>query len=251
MGAAFTPLAKTIHQTPLGWSYNGPTGKPVNTYEFDWDANHDPHAGLGYYEFLLSLNDGTLQTSTIQLTKNKSGKLTADGSGGAGTPTGGQLLAGERLLYVDNSDGLLTADERSRVEDALATVNALVAPYGASFVEVEAADSAAADIVLDVAATSALGGYADGVLGCTSDGAITLVRRQRRDADRRRPVRLPNGGDARAGPRPGAGPQRRCNLGHVHHPRHRRCQADAVHRRPQRPGQGRWRLRSARGAATR
>ena len=31
-------------------------------------------------------------------------------------------MAGERLLYVDNSDGLLTADERSRVEDALATV---------------------------------------------------------------------------------------------------------------------------------
>jgi hypothetical protein len=75
-------------------------------------------------------------------------------------------------LYVDNSGGLLTGDELARIDDAVAAVTA---PFGVAIDLV--ADRSVANVVLDTGGTSAVGGYADGVLGCTTDaGEITLIQ---------------------------------------------------------------------------
>jgi hypothetical protein len=84
------------------------------------------------------------------------------------------LLGGDIELYVDNSNGDLTADELARIRDAVTAVDAVTEPYGVAVTEVS--DSSQADVTLDMASTSAVGGYADGVLGCTTDaGQITII----------------------------------------------------------------------------
>jgi hypothetical protein len=56
----------------------------------------------------------------------------------------------------------------------LTTVDALVEPYGVAVGEVN--DPTLADVTLNMDTTSAVGGYADGVLGCTTDGGqITVI----------------------------------------------------------------------------
>jgi hypothetical protein len=84
------------------------------------------------------------------------------------------LLGGDIDLYVDNSNGDLTADELARVQDAVTAANAVTAPYGVAVTEVT--DPTLADVTLNMDTTSAVGGYADGVLGCTTDaGQITII----------------------------------------------------------------------------
>jgi hypothetical protein len=78
-------------------------------------------------------------------------------------------------LYVDNSAGLFTADEIARINDAVASVDAVVSPYGVTITEV--IDNSIANVTLDTGSMSAVGGYADGVLGCTTDsGEITIIQ---------------------------------------------------------------------------
>jgi hypothetical protein len=48
----------------------------------------------------------------------------------SGTATAGALLGGEVDLYVDNANGDLTSDELARIQDAVNTVDATIAPYG-------------------------------------------------------------------------------------------------------------------------
>src|SRR5262249_26268275 len=137
---------------------------------FNWQTK-----GLagGSYEILLTLSDGSVKTKVVQLSANgKAGALLIDGS--TTTAAVGSLLGGNIDLYVDNSNGDLTADELARIQDAVTAADAVTAPYGVAVQEVT--DSTLADVTLNMDTTSTVGGYADGVLGCTTDaGQITII----------------------------------------------------------------------------
>jgi hypothetical protein len=143
-----------------------------NQFAYNWQTK-----GLtaGSYSIQVTLNDGTKHTFTVQLTTTSgSAKLVTQGNGGTGA-TAGALLGGDVALYVDNASGALTADELARINDAVTAVNNLVGGYGVAIDEVT--DPTLANVVLDSGTTSAVGGFADGVLGCTTDaGEITLIQ---------------------------------------------------------------------------
>jgi hypothetical protein len=144
-----------------------------NQFVANWQTKGLP---VGSYSVTLALADGTTDTKTLQLTMSSGASgLTTGANGGTGTGSApGGLLGGDIALYVDNSNGDLTADELARIQDAVTTVDALVQPYGVAVAEVT--NSTLADVALDMDATSAVGGYADGVLGCTTDaGQITII----------------------------------------------------------------------------
>jgi predicted Zn-dependent protease len=88
----------------------------------------------------------------------------------------GQLVTGPVGVYLDNADGTpVSADEQARFDDAIATLDATFGPYGVDLVDVGAADAADAVVQVEIAAGSAAGSAADGVLGCTVAGQITLL----------------------------------------------------------------------------
>jgi hypothetical protein len=159
--------------TPFTPASPGNTGLTINnsTYCFNWATK-----GLtaGSYAILLTLADGTVQTKVIQITKNGcSSGLTTVSAGGTGSAPGG-LLGGNIELYVDNTNGDLTADELARIQDAVTAADTVTEPYGVAVTEVT--DPTLADVTLNMDTTSAVGGYADGVLGCTTDaGQITII----------------------------------------------------------------------------
>jgi uncharacterized repeat protein (TIGR03803 family) len=128
----------------------------------------------GTYTVKLVLNDGMTYTKQVALSANGSNAaLLVDGLNSA-TTTVGALLGGDIQLYVDNSNGDLTADELARVQDAVTAVDAVTVPYGVTITEVT--DPTQADVTLNMDTTSAVGGFANGVLGCTTDGGqITII----------------------------------------------------------------------------
>jgi hypothetical protein len=78
-------------------------------------------------------------------------------------------------LYVDNSNGDLSSDELARIQDAVNAIDATIAPYGVTIIEVS--DPTQANVTLNMAAISALGGVAQGVLGCTTDAdQVTMLQ---------------------------------------------------------------------------
>jgi hypothetical protein len=185
MGTLVTSLSaiKSLQVAPvlsgggLGTPFNpSPAGATSlrndgSQYIFNWQTK-----GLtaGTYEILLTLADGTVETKVLRLTApGGSAGLTTDAAGGTGSATGG-LLGGDVQLYVDNSTGLFSSDELVRINDTVAAVDAVTESYGVTITEVSSRD--AANVILDSASTSAVGGYADGVLGCTTDaGQITII----------------------------------------------------------------------------
>jgi hypothetical protein len=143
----------------------------ANQFTANWSTKG---LSAGSYTISLSLLDGITYTVTIQITaSHASAGLTTDAAGGTGTAPGG-LLGGDIDLYVDNTNGDLTADELARIQDGVTTVDAVTEPYGVAVREVS--DPTLADVTLNMNTTSAVGGYADGVLGCTTDaGQITVI----------------------------------------------------------------------------
>jgi hypothetical protein len=116
----------------------------------------------GSYQIVLTLADGTTQTKTIQLTASgSSAGLVTDGS--TGTATAGTLLGGEVDLYVDNSNGDLTSDELARIQDAVASVDTTIAPYGVVINEVS--DPTQANVTLSMNATSS---WAESLSACSA-----------------------------------------------------------------------------------
>jgi hypothetical protein len=130
----------------------------------------------GTYTVALQLVDGTTYQRAVQLAApGGSASLVTDTSGNGGSTTAGALLAGAVELYVDNAAGNLTADELARVADAVGAVDALTEAYGVTITLV--GDPSLANVIVDMKTTSAVGGYADGVLGCTTAaGEITLIQ---------------------------------------------------------------------------
>jgi hypothetical protein len=93
-----------------------------------------------------------------------------------GDLTGDELA---RIQDADNSNGDLTSDltsdELARIQDAVTSIDATIAPYGVVINEVS--DPTQANVTLNMAATSALGGAAQGVLGCTTDAdQVTMLQ---------------------------------------------------------------------------
>jgi ELWxxDGT repeat protein len=131
---------------------------------------------------LLSLSgnahlNAPLVVGTLNLSGNVALTQMAAGGDGSGDVVGiaNSLLAGNVELYVDNSNGALTADELARIQDAINTWDALLAPYNVAITEVS--DPSQATITLKADGTSACGGAANGVLGCFDGhgGQITMI----------------------------------------------------------------------------
>jgi hypothetical protein len=143
----------------------------VNQYIANWQTKG---LSAGSYTITLALADGTMYTKSVTLSKNgSSAGLVAAGDGTATTATGA-LLGGNITLFVDNTNSDLTADELARIQDAVTAADAVTEPYGVAVQEVS--DPTLADVTLNMDTTSAVGGYADGVLGCTTDaGQITII----------------------------------------------------------------------------
>jgi hypothetical protein len=150
-----------------GLHYDGTT----HQFIFNWQTKG---LSVGSYKILISLNDGTSHQATVQITAGHgSAGLTTNSVGGTSAAPGG-LLGGDVDLYVDNSNGDLTADEQARIQDAVTAVDGVTAPYGVTVMEVT--DPTLADVTLNMNTTSAVGGYDNGVLGCTTDaGQITII----------------------------------------------------------------------------
>src|SRR5205807_10545566 len=104
----------------------------------------------GTYEILLTLADGTTHTKTIALTApGGSAGLTTDAAGGTGAAAPGGLLGGDIELYVDNSNGDLTADELVRIQNAVTAVDAVTEPYGVAVTEVTDPSQANVTLTMD------------------------------------------------------------------------------------------------------
>jgi hypothetical protein len=166
--------------TALQVSYPDGTSHAITGLRYDSTANQyvanwsTKGLAAGSYTIQLSLIDGTTHTVpvTIVLSHSSAG-LTTGAAGGTGSAPGG-LLGGNIDLFVDNSNGDLTTDELARIQDAVTAVDAVTEPYGVAVAEVT--DPTQADVTLNMDTTSAVGGYADGVLGCTTDaGQITII----------------------------------------------------------------------------
>jgi CRISPR/Cas system type I-B associated protein Csh2 (Cas7 group RAMP superfamily) len=118
----------------------------------------------------------SLVVNRLTVSGNGSNSVAIDGSTSSSVAAG-ELLAGDLTVFVNDAAGALSADERARIDDAVAGLNGLLAPYSVTVTEVGADDSDLANVVLDTGDSSAVGGYADGVLGCyTTAGEITLIR---------------------------------------------------------------------------
>lgn len=168
LDASGNPIGAPFNPTTVGSTGLSNSG---GQYLLNWQTKG---LSAGSYEIVLKLADGTTQTKTIQLTAGgSSAGLVTDGS--SGTSTAGALLGGEVDLYVDNSNGDLTSDELARINDAVTSIDATIAPYGVTIIEVS--DPAQANVTLNMNTTSSLGGSAQGVLGCTTDAdQVTMIQ---------------------------------------------------------------------------
>jgi parallel beta-helix repeat protein len=118
---------------------------------------------------------GALVVNELTLTGDSASSQAADGSDVSAGATAGQLLAGDVAVYVNDPAGLFTIDQLARIKDAVSAVDAVVEPYGVSVSETS--DPSAANVVIDTGSSSAVGGYADGILGCYSTtGEVTLIQ---------------------------------------------------------------------------
>jgi hypothetical protein len=183
-GAAVTSLAAVTGLQIVPLNPNGAAFNPVSTdgkglnvnggqYLFNWKTTG---LAAGSYQIVLNLADGTTQTKTIQLKAGGGAAgLLADTTGTSTAATAGALLGGDLTIAVNDPNGLLTADELSRISDAISLIDLTVAPYGVTMTQIDPS-SGLADVTIDTNSTSAVGGFADGVLGCESGTEITLIQ---------------------------------------------------------------------------
>src|SRR5205823_8101846 len=105
----------------------------------------------------------SLVVDKLQFSGSATSALTADGSATGLDGAAGQLLAGDVALYVDNRAGNFTPEALARIDDAVSAINLVINPFGVAVTQVS--DISWATTVLQIAADSAAGSAADGVLG--------------------------------------------------------------------------------------
>jgi hypothetical protein len=119
-----------------------------------------------------------LDVGMLNLSGNVALTQTAAGSDGSGDTSGiaNTLLAGDLTVYINDPNGLFTANELSRIQDAVNAWDAILAPCNVTITEVS--DPTSANMVIDTSNTSACGGASDGVLGCFNapNAEITMVQ---------------------------------------------------------------------------
>jgi hypothetical protein len=119
-----------------------------------------------------------LDVGMLNLSGNVNLTQIAAGSDGPGDASGiaNTLLAGNLSVYVNDPNGLFTADEPARIQDAINAWDALLAPYNVTITEVS--DPTQANLVIDTGTTSACGGAAQAVLGCSNapNAEITMLQ---------------------------------------------------------------------------
>ena len=91
------------------------------------------------------------------------------------TLTSGNVRLTTLFVYVDDSQGNVTSDEESRIEDGIAALNADLGSLGVDLVEVPAELATTADITVSVADSTDIGGASNGVLGLTEMGGIVTI----------------------------------------------------------------------------
>jgi CSLREA domain-containing protein len=132
---------------------------------------------------LLSLSGGgqlqaALDVGMLSVSGGASLTQMADGTDGASDTSGiaNTLLAGNLSVYVRDPSGLFTPDELARIQDAIDSWDAILAPYNVTISEVS--DPSLANLVIDTGTTSACGAAASGVLGCynSASGEITILQ---------------------------------------------------------------------------
>lgn len=75
---------------------------------------------------------------------------------------------------MDRTSGDITDEELARIDDAIAAINRVANLYSVAVTEV--ADPTEATTILQLASSSALGGVAEGTLGCEFNGYITIIQ---------------------------------------------------------------------------
>ena len=124
-----------------------------------------------------TLNPGALTASAgITISYNPSLPLTAAGTPAAQLAAGqyslGGVIPGVYSVAVDGLQGTQAPAEQARIADAIASLNATFAPFGVVLVQAGSASAASATIHIDLAATTSLGGAAQGVLADMEAGGI-------------------------------------------------------------------------------
>jgi uncharacterized delta-60 repeat protein len=119
-----------------------------------------------------------LIVGTLNLSGNVALTQTAVGGDGTGDTAriANTLMAGDLNVYINDPSGLLTADELARIQDAVSTWDALLAPYNVTINVVT--DPTQANMVIDTNTSSACGGMSNGVLGCFNEpnAEITMIQ---------------------------------------------------------------------------
>jgi parallel beta-helix repeat protein len=117
-----------------------------------------------------------LVVNQMTVSGNATSTLSADGLSSVSN-TADTLLAGNLVVYVDNTNGLFPDAALARVADAADGLSGMLSPYGVSVTVVDSSASADANVVIRTSSTSPSGTAADGVLGSsTEDGQITLLQ---------------------------------------------------------------------------
>jgi hypothetical protein len=120
--------------------------------------------------------NAALVADRLQISGNGSSTQVAAGSTGDNTASPDTLLAGNLEVYINDPNGYFTPAELARIQDAITTWDALLAPYNVQISEV--GDPALANVILDTGPTSAAGSATDGILGCYNgaNNEITIVQ---------------------------------------------------------------------------
>jgi hypothetical protein len=116
--------------------------------------------------------NGAFVVDRLQISGNGGGTLVAAGSAGSDNNIG-ELASPDLTLYVNDPTGYLTGSELDRIQDAVTSWDAVLAPYSVTITETT--DPTVANLVLTVDTTSPCGGLADGVLGCYGADQITII----------------------------------------------------------------------------
>jgi hypothetical protein len=83
------------------------------------------------------------------------------------------LQAGDLWVYINDPSGYFTSDQLARIQDTIAGLDTLLAPYNVTVAEVS--DISQANIIMDIGNTSAAGSGAQGVLGCYDPVATEIT----------------------------------------------------------------------------
>jgi hypothetical protein len=158
-------------------SFGGTAGTIVTSYSGTAVIATAPAHAAGTVDITVTTYGGTSATGSADHYTYTAGLFAGGSAPLSGLPepngTPGSGLSGQSVeLYVDNSNGDLTSDEVARISDAVAAIDATVAPFNVSITLVT--DPTLATETLRMDTSCILGGMADGVLGCTDDG-ITLI----------------------------------------------------------------------------